>query len=173
MSEAAVTYCANHPDRETNLRCNLCGKYICSKCAIRTPTGYRCEDCVRGQQKKFETAKAVDYLVGFVVAFLLSAVGGLIASAVGFFTILIAPVAGGLIAEAVRATTGRRRSPRLFLAAAIGVALGGAIFIVQPLYFTFIFRDPAVLISILWPLIYAGVATSTVYYRLSGIQFGR
>ena len=38
----APTYCANHPTVETTLRCNKCGKPICAKCAIRTPTGYRC-----------------------------------------------------------------------------------------------------------------------------------
>ena len=38
----APTYCANHPGVETSLRCNKCGKPICAKCAVRTPTGYRC-----------------------------------------------------------------------------------------------------------------------------------
>ena len=33
--------CANHPDRETLLRCNKCGKPICISCAVRTPVGYR------------------------------------------------------------------------------------------------------------------------------------
>lgn len=173
MSEAAITYCANHPDRETNLRCNRCGKLICSKCAVRTATGYRCEECVRGQQKIFETAKTADYLLAFVVAVFLSSIGGLIASWLGFFTILVAPAAGGLIAEVVRSVTEKRRSPRLFFTAAAGVVIGGAIFVLQPLYFLLISRDPTALYSILWPVIYAGLATSTFYYRLSGIQMGR
>lgn len=173
MTEAAVNYCANHPDRETNLRCNLCGKYICAKCAIRTPTGYRCQECVRGQQKKFETAYAADYLVAFVVAAIISAIGGFISARIGFFALLLAPAAGSLIAEAVRSVTGKRRSPRLFLIAAAGVAIGGAFFVVQPIYYLLIFRDPSALFSILWPVIYAGLATTTAYYRLSGIQMGR
>ena len=106
MSEAVATYCANHPDRETGLRCNRCGKYICSQCAVRTPTGYRCQECVRGQQKKFETAKTFDYIIGFIVAAFLSGLGGWLASVIGFFTILLAPAAGGVIAEVVRAATG-------------------------------------------------------------------
>lgn len=173
MSEADVTYCANHPDRETALRCNLCGKYICSKCAIRTPTGYRCQECVRGQRKTFETAKTPDYVVAFVVAAFLSTIGGFIASWLGFFTILVAPAAGSLIAEAVRSATGKRRAPRLFFIAAAGVATGGTIFVLQPLYFLLVFREPGALFAILWPLIYAGLATSTAYYRLSGIRMGR
>jgi len=173
MSEAEITYCANHPDRETSLRCNRCGKYICAKCAVRTPTGYRCQECVRGQQKTFETAKTADYVVGFIVAAILSTIGGFIASWLGFFTILVAPAAGGLIAEAVRSATGKRRSPRLFLIVAAGVVVGGAIFVLPPLitlittgYFGMVFQ-------VLWPALYAGLAASTAYYRLSGIEFRR
>ncbi|HLD92966.1 MAG TPA: B-box zinc finger protein [Anaerolineales bacterium] len=174
MSEAAaITYCANHPDRETSLRCNRCGKFICAKCAVRTPTGYRCQECVRGQQKGFETAKTADYFAAFILAAILSAIGGFIATWLGFFTILVAPAAGSLIAEAVRSVTGKRRSPSLFLSAAAGVALGGAIFVLQPLYLLLVFRDPSALYMILWPAVYAGLATSTAYYRLSGIQFRR
>jgi hypothetical protein len=173
MSEAAVTYCANHPDRETNLRCNRCGKYICSKCAVQTPTGYRCPECVRGQQKIFETAQVTDYFVAFFVAAVLSTIGGFISARIGFFALLLAPAAGSLIAEAVRSATGKRRSPSLFLTAAAGVAVGGALFVLQPLYFLIVFREPGALYLILWPLIYAGLATSTAYYRLSGIQTGR
>src|SRR3972149_2413036 len=124
MSEAA-TYCANHPDIETSLRCNNCGKYICPKCAVRTPTGYRCRECVRGHQKVFETAQPLDYLVGFGLSLVLSAIGGLLVSRLGFFTILLAPAAGGIIAEAARQATGRRRSARLFQVVVIGVVGGG------------------------------------------------
>ncbi len=170
MTEAAANYCANHPDRETNLRCNRCGKFICSKCAIRTPTGYRCQECVRGQQKTFETAQTSDYLVAFLIAAFLSAAGGFLAARIGFFALILAPAAGGLIAEAVRSATGKRRSPRLFFIAAAGVAAGGALFVVQPLYFLFVFRDLNALFAILWPAVYAALATSTAYYRLSGIQ---
>jgi len=39
------TYCAEHPDTETRLRCSRCGKPICPRCAVRTPVGMRCPDC--------------------------------------------------------------------------------------------------------------------------------
>jgi len=171
MSEAA-TYCANHPDIETSLRCNNCGKYICPKCAVRTPTGYRCRECVRGHQKVFETAQPLDYLVGFGLSLVLSAIGGLLVSRLGFFTILLAPAAGGIIAEVVRQATGRRRSPRLFQLVAIGVAAGGALFAIQP-FFLALFGDLRFLLAALWPLLYVVLATSTAYYRLSGIEIGR
>ena len=60
-------FCVNHPNRETSLRCNRCEKPICTQCAVLTPVGYRCRDCIRGQQKVFETARWVDLLVAFIV----------------------------------------------------------------------------------------------------------
>jgi hypothetical protein len=33
-------YCANHPNRQTHLRCNKCGKPVCTKCIKPTPVGY-------------------------------------------------------------------------------------------------------------------------------------
>ncbi len=173
MASNAVHYCANHPDRATTLRCNNCGKYICAKCAVHMATGYRCQECVRGQRKTFETATPTDYIVGFVVASALSAVGGFLAVTIGFFTILLAPFAGGIIAEAVRAATSRRRAPNLFLIEAAGVALGGLIFIARPLLFFFASGDLRALISLLWPVVYVAMATPTAYYRISGISIGR
>ena len=92
--------CANHPNTETLLRCNRCEKPICIKCAIQTPTGYRCKECVRGQQKVFETAQLQDIPLAFTAATVLSFLGSLIAGAMGFFVIFIAPIVGTIIAEA-------------------------------------------------------------------------
>ena len=41
---------------------------ICSECAVLTPTGYRCKECVRGQQKVFDTARWIDYPLAIVIA---------------------------------------------------------------------------------------------------------
>jgi hypothetical protein len=70
--EAPKMYCANHPNVETSLRCNKCEKPICARCAILTPTGYRCKECVRGQQKVFETAKWLDYPLIFMIVAILA-----------------------------------------------------------------------------------------------------
>jgi len=34
---------------------------------VRTPVGYRCRECVRGQQQVFETAVWSDYVIAAVV----------------------------------------------------------------------------------------------------------
>ena len=172
MSEA-ITYCENHPDRETSLRCNRCNKLICSQCAIQTPTGYRCEECVRGQQKVFNTAQTQDYVLSFIVAAFLSYIGARIASSIGFFTILLAPAAGTVIAEAVRKVVNRRRSKQLFQVALGGIVLGAAPFLLFPFLGIFFGSRIGSLFSLLWPGLYLAIAASTAYYRMSGIPLGR
>lgn len=164
-------YCANHPDVETSLRCNKCGKPICVKCAVRTPTGYRCKECVRSQQRKFETAEWYDYILGFittgVLSFLASLLVGLISAVAGLFAwiiiIIAAPTAGTIIAEVARFVTRRHRARPLFITLALAVVLGAL---------------PAIIVNLMsiniWAIVFLGiflfVATPIVYTRLSGIQ---
>ncbi|MBN2549117.1 MAG: hypothetical protein JXB15_08170 [Anaerolineales bacterium] len=165
-------YCANHPKVETTLRCNYCEKPICPRCAVLTPTGYRCKECVRGHQKVFENAQWMDNVLAFVVAAVLSFLGSLLASLFGFLTIFIAPIAGGIIAEAVRFVTRRRRSRNLFLVTAIGVALGSLPMLLIPIAGALMgsYGLSSVLFSLIWRGAYTILATSTAYYRLGGIQ---
>ncbi|HEY5902307.1 MAG TPA: hypothetical protein VIU39_07125 [Anaerolineales bacterium] len=172
MTETTL-YCYVHPNRETSLRCNNCNRPICASCAIRTPTGYRCRECVRGQQKVFDTALWQDYVLGFVVAGALSALASFLATLVGgfgFFMLLImsiaASTAGIIIAEGARLVTRRRRSRPLFLTVAAGMILGAL---------------PVIGFQVLnlnvWGLIaqalYLVIAVPVMYSRLSGIQFFR
>src|SRR5215475_10289067 len=94
-----ITYCAVHPDRETSLRCNKCGRYMCSDCAVLTPVGYRCKQCVRQHEDRFFTASQYDYVIISAVCAGLGAVGGFIASAISVLLILLivgVPVGGGI-----------------------------------------------------------------------------
>ena len=166
-------YCYNHPKRETHLRCNRCERPICPSCAVLTPTGYRCKECVRGQQKKFETARWWDYPVAITVAFLLSGVGSYFVGLIGFFTILLAPLAGMGIAEAVRFMVRRRRSLNLPILVAIAIFIGG----IALTLFNFVFISLASgqfglnsLLGMLWPAVYAVLAASSAFYRLKGIS---
>jgi hypothetical protein len=127
-----VLYCYRHPDVITSLRCNRCGNPICPKCAVQTPVGFRCPDCVRAQQDKFYTGGKLDYLLAFAVSLPLSLIAGaiftFIVSGLGWFSWIIAfigaPFVGGLIAEAVRWAVGRRRSRHLNIVAAACLVLG-------------------------------------------------
>ncbi len=174
MTDASPTlYCANHPQVETSLRCNRCGKPICPKCAISTPTGYRCQECVRGQQKVFETSLWYDYLSAAALAGLLSLFGSRLVPPFGYFTILLAPIAGVIIAEAVRFAVRRRRSKRLFQTVAIATAIGSLPFLLFSIITGLAFASQGgfgFVWSLLWQAVYSFVVTSTVYYRLAGIQ---
>jgi hypothetical protein len=167
-------YCYVHPNRETALRCNNCNRPICAACAIHTPTGYRCRECVKGQQKVFNTSEWYDYVSGFVVAMLLSVVAAFLVTligGIGFFGWFLiaagAPTAAVAIAEGVRLVTGKRRSRPLFITVAAGVVVGALPVILFQLVFT---RN---LFGVLFQVIYLVIAVPVVYSRLSGIQLFR
>lgn len=54
--------CATHPDVETGLTCNRCGKPICPKCLIQTPVGARCRDCAKLSKLPTFAVSFIDYL---------------------------------------------------------------------------------------------------------------
>lgn len=169
--QSGALFCANHPNRETYLRCNRCEKPICPECAVLTPTGYRCKECVRSQQKIFDTVLPQDYVFGIITAGVLSFLGSLLVSVVSFFVILLAPAAGWVISEAVRKVTKRRRGRLLFRLVAIATALGAVINLI-PYLLLLLFGNISLglLFSLIFPAAYAFIVSTTVYYRLSGIR---
>ena len=169
-AELNVTYCENHPKVESTLRCNRCDKPICAKCAVLTETGYRCKECVRTQQKTFDTAKSIDYVLAIGIAVILAYIGSLIVSRIGFFTIFLAPLAGMVIAEAIRRAIQRRRSKRLFQATAVATAVGGLLPMLSVLVLTGLSIGLSSFFIFIWPIVYTVLVTSTVYYRLAGIS---
>ncbi len=173
MTDASLLVCKNHPDRETGLRCNRCNEPICSKCAVQTPTGYRCPECMRGQQKVFNTAKSQDYVIAFGLATILSYIAALITTRIGFFTIFLAPFAGTMIAEAIRRATARRRSKTLFQTAIAGIVVGALPFLISPILVIFLGGGIRALIGILWPGLYIFLAASSAYYRMSGFKINK
>lgn len=123
-----IHYCAAHPQRDTELRCNRCQRYMCVDCAVRTPVGYTCRECVRGHEDRFFEGRAVDY--GLVAA--ICAVGGaltpLATLLIGGFVILgfiVAPAIGGTAGQIALQLTGRRRGRYSGYVAAVGVLAGG------------------------------------------------
>jgi hypothetical protein len=164
--------CANHPDRETMLRCNRCEKPICAQCAVLTPTGYRCKECLRTQQKVFDTAQWFDYPMAVTIAALIAFAGSFIIPFVGFFTILISPVVGVLAAEAVRTAIRKRRSRLLFQAAVAGAVIGALLPLLPTLLVLLLSGGGGFssLWSLLWRGLYVFLVASTMYYRLVGIQ---
>jgi hypothetical protein len=183
MTDATTTtntetlYCANHPQVATALRCNRCGKPVCTRCIVRTPVGYRCRECVRGQQQIFETVVWYDYIVAVVLAAVLGGLAGALLLNLGWFVIFLSPVAGGLIAEIVRAAVRRRRGRYLFAAATVAYVVGclplflpGLLFLLSGLLGGDLGRAGlAGLFALLWPLVYVVIAAGTFFARLRGI----
>ena len=161
--DPATLYCANHPATPTRLRCNRCEKPICAKCAVRTPIGYRCKECVRGQQKVYETAQWIDYPLLFIVVASLAGLGALVVRYIGFITIFLAPIAGMVIAEAARFVTRKRRSKLLYRLAIVASVLGCLPFLLMTILSFSIY-------GIIWQGVYLFLMTSALYYRLSGIN---
>jgi hypothetical protein len=173
MTDSTTLYCYAHPTRETSLRCKRCENPICPSCAVRMPTGYICKDCARTHRKSFDTALWYDFLLGFVVAAILSALASFLVTLIGgigffgwFLILLGSPTAGTIIAEGVRLVTGKRRSRPLFLTVAAGVVLGALPIILLQLFSMNVF-------GILFQVIYLVIAVPLVYTRLSGIQLFR
>jgi hypothetical protein len=181
--QPATLYCANHPDRETMLRCNRCEKPICYQCSVLTEVGYRCRECVSAQRSKYYNAAPADLPLGAVIALALGAIVGALAytflGAMGWFSFLIAffigPAVGGAIAEVIRRVLrGRRAQGMKWLAAVmfvLGILLGGFLLIGLPALLG------GVSLSALLPalprlffrldvLLFAGLAASTIYARL-------
>jgi hypothetical protein len=174
-----ILYCDNHPHVETSLRCNNCNKPICAKCAIPTPTGYRCPECVQGQQKAFETAEWSDYPLTFVIvavmsllgAWLTTFLGALVTILAGFIVIFLTPTYAIAIAEIVRKAVHRRRSKRLFQVAAIAAVLGCLPLLLLAIMKTVLgYGGLFSLFPLAWQIIYTFTLTTTVYYRLRGIR---
>ncbi len=177
MSEGLV-YCANHPNRETSLRCNRCDKPICSSCAILTPVGYRCKECVRNQQTGFDTAKWMDYPIALVTTGVGIGIAITILNYLGFWGFLVAPVIGGGLAEVIYRLIGRRRSQSIPRVIIIGGTLGVLphlipilVGLVQNLVSG---ANPGWLgslaLSAIWPVAYGFLMITTLYYRFRGIR---
>lgn len=182
-TEGDVLYCANHPDTETLLRCNRCNKPICTRCAVLTPVGHRCPECIAEQRRVFFTGTTADYpvaaIVGFVVAGIVGLIFSIIAGGLGFFAfwiaILVGPAVGGGVAEIIRKAIGRRRSQYLGIVAAVSVVLGaitgpGLVAVIAAIGrgapLATLLLAPFVSVGRIDLLIFTALAVMTVYARL-------
>ena len=126
------TYCAEHSETATNLRCSRCDKLVCPECMVQAPVGIRCRE--HGQPTKLPT---YDVSTGFVVRGVAAGVGigvlgGVILGVVGAFTDLLyypyvftlAMVGVGyLVGEGISRATNKKRGQPLIIAAVVGVVL--------------------------------------------------
>ena len=154
-------------DEVPTLRCNRCNKPITPSEALLTPTGYRCRDCVNAQLKVFDTTKGLDLPLGFVVALVISLAGSWVVNFLGFITIFLASGLGLLIFNLVNKLLKHRRNRLLKWVLGAGALLGSLpVLLVQglPLLSAMLRTgNPAILQTLLWPLIYSLLITTSVF----------
>jgi len=124
VSEDEPLHCTWHPERETLLRCNRCGRPMCTECAVRHPVGLRCKECVRETRSPVYDVRPESLAVALAAGTAVSLLAGFIVPMFGFWSILIAPVAGGFVAEAIERSVPRQRGRPMQVAAAVSVVLG-------------------------------------------------
>ena len=177
-TEDKILHCYIHPDRETLLRCNKCGRPICTSCAVLTPTGYRCKECIRKQQNVFNTALIQDYLFAGIIAASFSFLGSLLPASIGFFTLFLAPAVSWLILEATRLFSKGRRSKLLSQ-----VILAATIFGCLPLLFLNLWNllkiislssNPSIITILpsIWQAGYAFLLAATTYQKTHAMVIG-
>ena len=177
--------CYKHPDRKTLLRCNKCGKPICPECAVQTPTGYRCKDCIKSQQKVFDTAEGKDYIIGAAIAAVLGFLGAFLFQMITFLpayiTALIISVAcGRLICAAVRAAVNKRRSSNLTKTVAAAAGVGALLGVLQNIIVNINIMswgatgfELGCLIQIIIDIAYIVILCGTILAEMSGMVFRR
>lgn len=109
---------------------------MCTRCAVKTPVGYRCRECVRSQQDKFFDAQTLDYLIAGAVSLTISFFAAGLLAQLGWFLIafFLSPAAGGLIGRVVWRLTGKRRGRHTAIVVGANVVVGALpFFLVNPL----------------------------------------
>ncbi len=109
--------CYRHPNRATSLRCYNCGKPICSSCAVKTPVGYSCPDCIREKEDVFFNAQPLDYVIAPAIGLFLSLVAGYLVARfsqsgsffVFFIMLFVGGIVGRFIGQLSKRAIGRRR----------------------------------------------------------------
>lgn len=127
--DTEIHFCAVHPERDTELRCNRCERYMCIDCAKRTPVGYTCRQCVRSHENKFFAGTSLDYVIVAVVGLTGGVIAAVVTTLLGSILLLgivIAPALGGATAQIALQATGRRRGRNSGAVCAAGVMAGGS-----------------------------------------------
>lgn len=160
--------CYRHPNRSTSLRCYNCGKPICSSCAVKTPVGYSCPDCIREKEDVFFNAKPLDYVVAPAIGLVLSLVAGYLVSRFalggGFFTyfimLFVGGIAGRFIGQLSKQAIGRRRGRYLPQVMVAMLVLGTAVWLLPLLLLgglssLFLFLGPGIFLFVAGGALYA------------------
>ena len=117
--------CERHPESEHVFSCVECGSYICARCMVDTPVGYKCRECGRSgaaspvKRDQWAKASTVAVLASALAAFLYAE----IAFRTGYSGPILALVLGVAVGEATRRASGGHRDTGIAALAAGSAAL--------------------------------------------------
>jgi len=135
--EPGVSYCANHPNVQTNLRCSRCGKPICARCRVATPVGYRCYDCADVKSVPTYAVDTSYYVRSAAVGIGAASVIGVLWGLFPGFDFWAALSMGLVVGEGVSWAANMKRGPGLQMVGLASVAVGVVISrVVQQYVFT-------------------------------------
>ena len=129
-----TTYCAEHEDTPTSLRCSRCEKLVCPQCMVQAPVGIRCREHGKAQKppmyqvsrgymaRGFGAAIGAGIVGGIALAFIVPALGG-------FYGGIVMAGFGYLMGEAVTRSTNYRRGTPLIVASVVGMIVALVAFV--------------------------------------------
>jgi hypothetical protein len=126
-----TTYCAEHGDTPTNLRCSRCEKLVCPRCMVQAPVGIRCRE--HGQGRKVPTYQVSrGYLArGIGAGVAIGVAGGAalalvvlpIAWSIPFGSMIALGGFGYLLGEGISRATNRKRGRPLVIVAVANILI--------------------------------------------------
>ena len=128
-----TTYCAEHSDTPTNLRCTRCDKPVCPRCMVQAPVGIRCREHGQGQKLPTYQVSRGFLARGIGASLVIGVLGGALLAVVvlptfpGFTSLLAMAGFGYLMAEGISRATNRKRGRPLIIAASMGILAAFAI----------------------------------------------
>lgn len=144
--EEHLHYCHFHPNVETGVACNKCGRYICPRDMVQTPVGIRCKECAQIRKMPTFDVTPTYYLraglTGGAVGIVAGIIWGLVLSfwaGIPFLPWIIALGVGYVIGEAISQATNRKRGQGLAIIAGVSVVLAAVAsgFIIPSVLFLF------------------------------------
>jgi len=123
-----TTYCAEHEDTPSSLRCARCEKLVCPKCMVQAPVGIRCREHGKAPKPPMYQVSRGYMARGFGAAIVAGVVGGIVlAFAVPFLGDFYGGIAvagvGYLVGEAISRATNYKRGTPLVVASVVGMVV--------------------------------------------------
>jgi hypothetical protein len=119
-----VAECSFHPGVQTEVRCSECDRYICPKCMVPTPVGYKCPVCAKPARSQYVVVKPDQLLRASLAGGAVGILGGIVLAYVPLFGIFSGLIWGAATAEAARRASGGHREWAVGLVAVAGIVAG-------------------------------------------------